>query len=132
MVFPTGFWIYQFLPVSDSPVRCVLRLDAACSLLNVFLHVHIDRPKPVAPMSSPRVSCVSCLSAALSSLLRPASAEGRVVACRRRRGSSVACPVCLDVFQPQDAVTLLTCGHAFHWKCVEPWLERSSRCPCCR
>eukprot|EP00752_Nemacystus_decipiens_P009485 g8480.t1 len=51
---------------------------------------------------------------------------------RRRRGSSVACPVCLDVFQEHDVITLVTCGHAFHWKCVEPWLERSARCPCCR
>lgn len=51
---------------------------------------------------------------------------------RRRRGSSVACPVCLNVFQPRDAITLVTCGHAFHWKCVEPWLEQSARCPCCR
>ncbi|CAM9567826.1 unnamed protein product [Ectocarpus sp. 4 AP-2014] len=47
-------------------------------------------------------------------------------------GSSVACPVCLEAFQAQDIVTLVTCGHAFHWSCIERWLERSARCPCCR
>lgn len=40
--------------------------------------------------------------------------------------------MCLDVFQPLDAVTVVTCGHSFHWACVEPWLERNARCPCCR
>ncbi|CAM9369231.1 unnamed protein product [Ectocarpus sp. 8 AP-2014] len=54
-------------------------------------------------------------------------------ACRPPRGgSSVACPVCLEAFQAQDVVTLVTCGHAFHWSCIERWLERSARCPCCR
>ncbi|CAN0495738.1 unnamed protein product [Ectocarpus sp. 12 AP-2014] len=54
-------------------------------------------------------------------------------ACRPPRGgSSVACPVCLEAFQAQDIVTLVTCGHAFHWSCIERWLERSARCPCCR
>ncbi|CAM9848024.1 unnamed protein product, partial [Ectocarpus fasciculatus] len=58
---------------------------------------------------------------------------GMFPACRPPRGgSSVACPVCLEAFQAQDIVTLITCGHAFHWSCIERWLERSARCPCCR
>ncbi|CAN0131879.1 unnamed protein product [Ectocarpus sp. 12 AP-2014] len=58
---------------------------------------------------------------------------GMFPACRPPRGgSSVACPVCLEAFQAQDIITLVTCGHAFHWSCIGRWLERSARCPCCR
>lgn len=49
-----------------------------------------------------------------------------------RRGSSTLCPVCLEVFAPLDVVTVVTCGHAFHWRCLQPWLRRNSLCPCCR
>ena len=35
--------------------------------------------------------------------------------------------------QPQDEVRLLgNCRHCFHASCVEPWFERSTRCPTCR
>lgn len=131
--FPTGFRIfYFFLLVSHS--RSTACFVVVRVLSPSFAHLNLQLQVCRSSDEYTRASRVSCLSDVLSLSFRPASAEGRVMAClrRRRRGSSVPCPVCLDVFQPQDAITLVTCGHAFHWKCVEPWLERSSRCPCCR
>lgn len=58
--------------------------------------------------------------------------QGQVGMQIRRRGSFAVCPVCLEIFQPMESITIITCGHAFHWKCVEPWLDRKARCPCCR
>jgi hypothetical protein len=31
-----------------------------------------------------------------------------------------------------DAVLHLPgCGHAYHWDCIRPWLEKSRHCPLC-
>ena len=38
------------------------------------------------------------------------------------------CVVCL-CNGSNDAV--LECGHAFHWNCVRPWLDRTNACPLC-
>ena len=44
-----------------------------------------------------------------------------------------ACAICLTDFQRGEyAMVFKKCGHAFHCKCLNPWLERSSTCPCCR
>ncbi|RZS28735.1 hypothetical protein BHM03_00062374 [Ensete ventricosum] len=42
------------------------------------------------------------------------------------------CAVCLEEFETGDILVHLPCDHRFHWDCVLPWLESSSRCPCCR
>ena len=42
------------------------------------------------------------------------------------------CMICLDEFNEKDECRILGCGHFFHTKCVDPWLEyKSSRCPLC-
>lgn len=42
------------------------------------------------------------------------------------------CPICLEDYQERDKLRLLTCNHAFHTKCIDPWLLRNRRrCPVC-
>ena len=38
------------------------------------------------------------------------------------------CPICLCA----HTNCARYCGHAFHWTCVRPWLERRDACPLCR
>ncbi|QIW95446.1 hypothetical protein AMS68_000964 [Peltaster fructicola] len=42
------------------------------------------------------------------------------------------CAICIDTLEDDDDVRGLTCGHAFHASCVDPWLtSRRAKCPLC-
>ncbi|KFZ12157.1 hypothetical protein V501_04355 [Pseudogymnoascus sp. VKM F-4519 (FW-2642)] len=44
-----------------------------------------------------------------------------------------SCAICIDVLEPTDDVRGLTCGHAFHATCLDPWLtSRRACCPLCK
>lgn len=46
---------------------------------------------------------------------------------------SVACPICLDMFNNGDVLCGLPCDHVYHQKCILSWLLRDQpSCPCCR
>nr|DAD45124.1 TPA_asm: hypothetical protein HUJ06_003354 [Nelumbo nucifera] len=42
------------------------------------------------------------------------------------------CVVCLEAFMAGQTLVHLPCAHRFHSRCLEPWLENNSHCPCCR
>uniref|UniRef100_A0ACD5TM73 Uncharacterized protein n=1 Tax=Avena sativa TaxID=4498 RepID=A0ACD5TM73_AVESA len=47
--------------------------------------------------------------------------------------SSRDCAVCQSVFGGEDELRLLpACRHAFHSRCVDPWLRSNPSCPLCR
>lgn len=44
-----------------------------------------------------------------------------------------ACAICIDTLEDDDDVRGLTCGHAFHASCLDPWLtSRRACCPLCK
>lgn len=44
-----------------------------------------------------------------------------------------SCAICIDTLEDNDDVRGLTCGHAFHASCLDPWLtSRRACCPLCK
>ncbi|KAF8841419.1 hypothetical protein BDN67DRAFT_883781, partial [Paxillus ammoniavirescens] len=51
----------------------------------------------------------------------------------QKEDSETRCPICLDDYEPSDAVTkLLECPHWLHKTCLEQWLRTANTCPVCR
>ncbi|EFX05386.1 ring finger domain protein [Grosmannia clavigera kw1407] len=47
--------------------------------------------------------------------------------------SGDTCAICIDTLENDDDVRGLTCGHAFHAVCLDPWLtSRRACCPLCK
>ena len=45
----------------------------------------------------------------------------------------VSCSVCLGIINLFDKeVSILNCGHFFHYNCLNDWLEHQMNCPECR
>lgn len=46
---------------------------------------------------------------------------------------TMQCLICLDEYQQEDDVRVMSCRHAFHKECVDKWLSTGkNNCPACR
>jgi len=63
----------------------------------------------------------------------PKMLDENIVLVRHTLGSAGGdtCAVCLDDYEEGAFLWELPCGHRFHRKCADHWLQRSKRCPLC-
>lgn len=47
-------------------------------------------------------------------------------------GRGQHCAICLEMYQMWDQVRTIPCFHAFHQKCIDPWLRHRAFCPVCK
>ena len=50
----------------------------------------------------------------------------------RNRFRSEDCSICQEAFEDQHSVVLLSCGHVYHYTCINAWVSRAQVCPMCR
>lgn len=41
------------------------------------------------------------------------------------------CPICKEMYQEDEVIKELYCGHIYHTQCIERWLQQEKKCPCC-
>ena len=46
-------------------------------------------------------------------------------------GDSAVCIICLERLKKLNIIRELYCGHFFHYKCIDKWLENHKKCPLC-
>ncbi|XP_023293290.2 putative leucine-rich repeat-containing protein DDB_G0290503 [Lucilia cuprina] len=45
---------------------------------------------------------------------------------------NISCTVCKEKFKNSDAIYSTSCGHIFHFFCLNQWRSKSTSCPLCR
>tara|TARA_Y100001970_G_C13851040_1_gene659340 strand:- start:153 stop:680 length:528 start_codon:yes stop_codon:yes gene_type:complete len=45
---------------------------------------------------------------------------------------NIDCSICLELFNNEDKLIKLTCGHIYHELCIEGWFNIQKVCPNCR
>jgi hypothetical protein len=64
--------------------------------------------------------------------VRVSLSDEQIATLPRKKGLTGTCGTCLENYNEDEEMIVLTCGHNFHPDCITPWLKRSVKCPNCR
>ncbi|XP_037805453.1 putative leucine-rich repeat-containing protein DDB_G0290503 [Lucilia sericata] len=55
-----------------------------------------------------------------------------IIKCSKMLTLNISCTVCKETFKNSDAIYSTSCGHIFHFICMNQWRSKSTSCPQCR
>ena len=101
-------------------VLCIIYMIKRYEYTNIFRHYRSPLPiqipeNPQTPQT-PRVSRYSDI----------------ILVSNIRSLINDDCSICIEPFKENDEMYRLKCGHIFHTKCIEEWININNICPTCR
>ena len=50
----------------------------------------------------------------------------------RGEGKYKMCSICMQDFQKGEKLVQISCGHHFHYLCIQKWFQKKAICPNCK
>mmetsp|Transcript_65352 Transcript_65352/g.181283 ORF Transcript_65352/g.181283 Transcript_65352/m.181283 type:complete len:320 (-) Transcript_65352:74-1033(-) len=100
----------------------IMLLSAARAVAALLIFRALFSSNDAAHTEAPKIMAATADQIAVLPVIRFSAACSEPGAC---------CSICLSDYTEGALMRKLPCGHSFHRRCVDKWLQRNKRCPLC-
>ncbi|MES1922127.1 hypothetical protein MHBO_003642 [Bonamia ostreae] len=130
-VFFILLWVFgQFYVFSASPKTCDAVLWGSCLALIILEYIRISFP---VLLILTIFWWYPLLERFLENSQHPGATPEEISGLPIKKfGKEESCSICLSAASMDEEARVIPCGHLFHAKCLDSWLQVKSLCPLCR